>query len=317
MALETHQVQVVHDVAALPETMPWRRLALDFGYRSAIALPLFFSEDDHGVLAIYSEDAGVFTDEAIDVLSELASDVGFGVEMLRARARRSTYRARFEASLEAVVRALATAAELRDPYTAGHQRRVAELAAAISTDLALDPSVTTGMRIAASIHDIGKLAVPSEILSRPGRISGPEFSIIKGHARAGHDILAGIDFPWPVAEMILQHHERLDGSGYPAGLRGEEISIGARILAVADTVEAMQSHRPYRPGSASRPRWKRSWPAAPPCSIPMSSTPAPGFSARKVFTSPSDSARGVRGCLARAYRSMPSPVPRSNATPSC
>jgi len=90
-------------------------------------------------------------------------------------------------------------------------------------------------------------SVPSEILSRPGRLSDPEFAIIKGHAQAGHDILVGIDFPWPVAEMILQHHERLDGSGYPSGLRGEEISIGARILAVADTVEAMQSHRPYRP----------------------------------------------------------------------
>jgi PAS domain S-box-containing protein/putative nucleotidyltransferase with HDIG domain len=248
MALETHKLQVVHDIAALPQTMPWRRLALDYGYRSAVALPLFFSDDEYGVLGIYSEEPNVFTDETVDVLTELAGDLASGVNALRTRAQRSVYQARFEASLEAVVRAIATAAELRDPYTAGHQHRVAELAAAIATDLGVEPQLVVGIRTAASIHDIGKLAVPAEILSRPGRVSQAELAIIKGHAQAGHDIVVGIDFPWPVAEMILQHHERLDGSGYPSGLHGEEVSIGGRIIAVADTVETMYSHRPYRPG---------------------------------------------------------------------
>jgi PAS domain S-box-containing protein len=247
MALETHELQVVHDIAALPETMPWRQLALDYGYRSALALPLLFDEREHGVLAVYSEDPNVFTTEVVDVLTELASDLAFGVGALRARAERSAYRARFEASLEAVVRAVAATVELRDPYTAGHQRQVAELAAAIATDLGLGPQLTAGIRVAASIHDIGKLAVPADILSRPGRLSETEFAIIKAHTQAGHDVVVGVDFPWPVAEMILQHHERLDGSGYPSGLHGEEIAIGARIIAVADTVEAMQCHRPYRP----------------------------------------------------------------------
>ena len=247
MALETNEVQVVHDVAALPEAMAWRRLALDYGYRSALALPLLFSEHEHGVLAIYSEDPNVFTAEAVGVLTELASDLSYGVGALRARADRVTYRARFEASLEAVVGALAAAAELRDPYTAGHQRRVAELAAAIATELGVDPQLAAGIRVAALIHDIGKLVVPADILSRPGRLSETEFAMIKVHPQAGHDVVVGIDFPWPVAQMVLQHHERLDGSGYPLGLRGEEISIGARVIAVADTVEAMQSHRPYRP----------------------------------------------------------------------
>ena len=161
---------------------------------------------------------------------------------------RPSYRGRFEASLEAAVRAIATAAELRDPYTAGHQHHVAELSSAIAVRLGIDPELVAGIGIAASIHDIGKLIVPAEILSKPGRLTDIEYELVKAHAQAGHDIVAGIDFPWPVAEMILQHHERLDGSGYPRGLRGDEISIGARIIAVADTVEAMSSHRPYRPG---------------------------------------------------------------------
>jgi PAS domain S-box-containing protein len=248
ITLETHEVCIVQDVTALPENMPWRRLALDYGYRSMIALPLPFGEGDYGVLAIHSGQPDVFTDDAVTMLSELAGAVAYGVDALRIRAQRADYRARFEGGLEAAVQAITTAAELRDPYTAGHQRQVAELATAIGTQLALDADLVTGIGVAATIHDIGKLAVPAEILSRPGRLSEVEFALIKQHSQGGHDIVAGIDFPWPVAQIILQHHERLDGSGYPRGMRGEEISIGSRILAVADTVEAMQAHRPYRAG---------------------------------------------------------------------
>jgi len=248
-ALETHELAVIQDIGALPESMAaWKRLASDFGFRSMIALPLPFTEDDYGVLAIYSEQANAFNAEAVAVLEELASDLAFGVEALRTRAQRADYRVRFEDSLEAVVRAIAAAAELRDPYTAGHQRGVAELAVAIGNELELNPDLVAGIGIAGSIHDIGKLAIPAEILSKPGRLSASEFALIKEHSRAGYDIVVGIDFPAPVAEMVLQHHERLDGSGYPAGLPGEDIGIGARILAVADTVEAMHAHRPYRPG---------------------------------------------------------------------
>ena len=123
---------------------------------------------------------------------------------------------------------------------------MAELSAAVATELGLDDDTVSGIRLAANIHDIGKLGVPAEILSRPGRLRPPEFELIQDHCRAGHDIMAGIEFPWPVAEMILQHHERVDGTGYPGGLVGDETSIGARIIAVTDTVEAMATHRPYR-----------------------------------------------------------------------
>lgn len=245
-AQESHEIQIVQDVSALPDTMPWKTLALDHGYQSVIALPLG-NGADLGVLSIYAREPFTFSDDAVTVLKELASDVSFGIRSLRTRTERADYQSRFESSLEAAVRAVATAAELRDAYTAGHQRRVAQLASAIAEALEVDPALVPGIAVAASIHDIGKLAVPAEILSRPGQLSDAEFALIKNHPEAGSAIVEGIDFPWPIAEMILQHHERLDGSGYPRGLRGGEIGLGARIIAVADTVEAVQSHRPYRP----------------------------------------------------------------------
>ncbi len=151
-------------------------------------------------------------------------------------------------NLAAIVNTIARTVEFRDPYTAGHQRRVADIAAVIGEDMGLDPSTIEGIRTAASIHDIGKISIPAEILSKPGPLSDPELELIKQHAEAGYNIVAEVDFPWPVAEMIRQHHERMDGSGYPRGLRGDEILLGARIIAVADVVEAMTAHRPYRPG---------------------------------------------------------------------
>lgn len=142
---------------------------------------------------------------------------------------------------------VAAAAEARDPYTAGHQQRVAELSVAIAHELGVDQIDFDGIRMAARIHDIGKLSTPSEILTKPGAPRPSEIALVREHAQAGYDIIRGIVFPWPVADMILQHRERLDGTGYPNGLHGDEILLGARIIAVADVVEAMSSHRAYRP----------------------------------------------------------------------
>lgn len=144
------------------------------------------------------------------------------------------------------VEAMAFATELRDPYTAGHQRRVSELAFAIANEMGLAEEQASTIRLAGMIHDVGKLSVPVELLTRPGRLSETEFHLIKAHPQAGYDILRRIQLPWPIAEITLQHHERLDGSGYPSGLRGGAILLAARVLAVADVVEAMAFHRPYR-----------------------------------------------------------------------
>ena len=153
---------------------------------------------------------------------------------------------RVQALSEETIAAIAGIVEIRDPYTAGHQQRVSELGAAIAEQLGLDADTVVGVRVAGLVHDVGKISVPTEILNKPGRLSEPEFTLIQGHAQAGYEILGAIEFPWPVAQVARQHHERLDGSGYPQGLRDGDILLEARILAVADVVEAMASHRPYR-----------------------------------------------------------------------
>ena len=152
-------------------------------------------------------------------------------------------------ALEGTIATVAMAVEVRDPYTSGHQRRVAQLAEAIALEMGLDELQVEGIRMGATIHDIGKIQLPAEILSKPAMFSKIEYAIVKGHSQVGYDILKEVEFPWPIAIMVHQHHERLDGSGYPQGLKGEEICLEARILAVADVVEAMLSHRPYRPAN--------------------------------------------------------------------
>ncbi len=146
------------------------------------------------------------------------------------------------------ITALASTLEMRDPYTAGHQKRVAHLAVAIAEEMKLHEDLVEAINLAAIVHDVGKIQVPSEILSKPVRLSEIEFSLIRQHAQSGYEILQSIDFPWPIARIVLQHHERMDGSGYPQGLKGDAILLESRIIAVADVIEAMASHRPYRPG---------------------------------------------------------------------
>ena len=152
-----------------------------------------------------------------------------------------------ERALMATVESMSSMAELRDSYTAGHERRVGALAERIALELGMGRESTLSLRVIGLLHDVGKIAIPSEILSRPGRLSAQEFTLVKQHVRDGYEVLKTIDFPWPVAQAVLQHHERMDGSGYPDGLTGDAILLEARIIAVADVVEAMASHRPYRP----------------------------------------------------------------------
>ncbi|MBF0520657.1 MAG: HD-GYP domain-containing protein [Nitrospirae bacterium] len=146
----------------------------------------------------------------------------------------------------AIIQAMCTAVEARDPYTAGHQLRVSKLSCAIAEEMGLSDEQIQGVLLSSSIHDLGKIYVPSEILSRPGKLKTSEFNLIKEHSQIGYDILKGIDFSYPVAQIVLQHHERMDGSGYPFGLKGDEILLEARIICVSDVVEAMANHRPYR-----------------------------------------------------------------------
>lgn len=174
-----------------------------------------------------------------------------GKPLLNASVRDTTERKRARVALHealvATIEAISATMESRDPYTSGHQKRVARLAAAIAREMGLSDNVVQGVHFGALIHDVGKIQIPSEILSKPGKLIPIEFELIKTHAQSGYDIVKNIKFPWPVADMVYQHHERLDGSGYPRGLKGDAIVLEARILAVADVVEAMATHRPYRP----------------------------------------------------------------------
>jgi HD-GYP domain-containing protein (c-di-GMP phosphodiesterase class II)/DNA-binding NarL/FixJ family response regulator len=261
--------------------------------RSWIGVPLIAKGEALGLLTIDHREPGVYDEKSAEVAQDFAGQVAMAIDNARLyqeaqrelaeRKRveeelRQSY-TKLQRTLEATVNALVSAVEMKDPYTAGHQRRVAQLAPAIAQEMGFSEEQINGIYIAAIIHDVGKINVPVEILSKPSKLSEAEFGLIRTHPQVGHDILdvpaeilgepgglselelnlirthpqvghdvlKEIDFPWPVAQIVLQHHERMDGSGYPQGLSGEEILLEARILAVADVVEAMASHRPYRP----------------------------------------------------------------------
>lgn len=232
----------------------WQDEAVKRGYAAMIALPLSENSRIFGSLNIFSGEPDVFDAGEVKLLKELADDLAYGIVALETRAQGKKSAEELQRSykklrkiFEQTVNALASAVGKRDPYTTDHQRRVTILACTIAKEMGLTEEQINGLRLAGMLHDIGKLAVPSEILSKPTRLSDAEFTIIKTHPRIASDILKAIEFPWPIAEIVLEHHERIDGSGYPQGLSDKNILLEARILAVADVVEAISSHRPYRP----------------------------------------------------------------------
>jgi HD-GYP domain-containing protein (c-di-GMP phosphodiesterase class II) len=253
-ALRSGNVQINQDFEINAAMALWRDAARSAGLRSSISLPLKNANGAFAILTIYAAGSDAFYAEEISLLKNLAEDLSYGITSLRTRDERDRIanqhridEERLRSSLEQTVTAISDTLEMRDEYTAGHQRRVGELAVAISRELGLSVDAIHGVGLAAGVHDIGKIKVPSEILSKPGKLSDAEFMLIKEHAQSGYDILKGIRFPWSIADMVWQHHERMDGSGYPRGLKGEQILMESRILAVADVVEAMASYRPYRP----------------------------------------------------------------------
>jgi putative methionine-R-sulfoxide reductase with GAF domain len=254
-AIRQGKTQICQDTAADPLFAPWREQALKYGYRSCIAMPLHNNGTVFGVMALYAAAPNAFTADEVALLSEMGEDLSFGIVGLRMRderdralAEQQHYRDRLQNGLQDTVEAIAATVEMRDPYTAGHQRRVADLAAGIAGEMGLPHEKIYAIHLAGIAHDLGKISLPAEILSKPAKLSELEFSFIQTHPQAGSDILKDVDFPWPIAQMVLQHHERIDGSGYPLGLKGDDILLEARILAVADVIEAMASHRPYRAG---------------------------------------------------------------------
>jgi PAS domain S-box-containing protein/putative nucleotidyltransferase with HDIG domain len=210
------------------------------------SLPMRATKKDGSIMQI-SYSAGPLLDEENHIVGTVAILYDITEKMELESALKASLE-KMNRVVDEIVEALASAVETRDLYTASHQRRVASLSCAITEEMeGIGTDQMKGIRTAALLHDIGKLHVPFELLNNPGYLKDIEFALIKSHPQAGYDILKEIEFPWPVARIVQQHHEHLDGSGYPAGLEGDNILLEARILAVADVVEAMSSHRPYRP----------------------------------------------------------------------
>ncbi len=246
-AIKTGHHLITRDIASDTRFEPWRKEALERDYASMVTMPLVYENETIGVLNVYSAATDAFGDEEAGFISEVAGDIAVGVKTLRLQASLQQSLQDVHRALNGTIETISAICELRDPYTAGHESAVAHLASAIATEMGLPSEQVQGIWMAASIHDMGKIAIPAEILSKPRLLADYEMAITRKHPEVAYGILKNLNFPWPVAQTVLQHHERLDGSGYPAALSGEQISLGARILAVADVVEAMSSHRPYRP----------------------------------------------------------------------
>ncbi len=244
--IRTGEITVVKDFATDPTTLPWREEALKRGYMSSIAIPFRHFEGERACLTAYGVRVSRWSDAERRLMDQVASALGYGISTLRTALAKAQHQESLSRSLEQTIQVIAETVDQRDPYTAGHQRRVADLCVAIAGKLGLSSRRMQGLRLAAGIHDLGKIGIPAEILAKPGRLTENQFNLIKEHVQLGYEIVKKVEFPWPIAQMILQHHERLDGSGYPRGLKADEIFLESRILAVADVVEAMSSHRPYR-----------------------------------------------------------------------
>ncbi|WP_018152453.1 HD domain-containing phosphohydrolase [Leeia oryzae] len=245
---------IVNNQAASAENfLPWLKQAQRYAIASSISLPLRTHGQVTGALVVYAEEADAFGKDEILLLEEFAANLAYGVESRRTRQayqaallQKAEQSRKLEKALEDALAVVAAVLEQRDPYTAGHQNHVAALAQQIGKELKLDEDRLRGLYLAGLVHDLGKIQVPAEILNKPGRLNREEYALVKLHPEVGYHLLKKIDFPWPIADVIRQHHEYLDGSGYPKGISGDAILPEARIITVADIVESMSSDRPYR-----------------------------------------------------------------------
>ncbi len=253
-AVRTGRPSIIADIQGDPRFAAWAERAGAAGIRSSIAVPVRAGRSVIAVMGVYASEPNAFGPDEVTLLERFADNLGFGIDARRTRhaldaaqAEREIEIERFRRGMELTIEAISSTVESRDPYTAGHQRRVSDIASAIAAEMGLDSFFIQGLRLAAMVHDVGKIQIPLQILSKPGRLSSIEFDLIKTHTTAGYEILKGLDLPWPLAEAVHQHHEYLDGSGYPRGIQGDAIILEARILTVADIVESMSAPRPYRP----------------------------------------------------------------------
>ncbi len=253
LSIRTNELQILEDTETSSIFVPWRERARKFGIRSSVSIPLRIEGGWQAVLGVYSARPRAFETAPVEIFQHLGEQIVHGVEALERkqlldaeRMHRERTQKHLSEALAASVSAMVTAMEMRDPYTAGHESRTAEIVYAIGKEMGWDDVRLQGMRMAAMVHDIGKISIPAEILNKQGRLSAAEYELVKVHPESGYVILKDIPFDLPIADIVRQHHEKLDGSGYPLGLKGKDILDESKVLAVADILEAMASPRPYR-----------------------------------------------------------------------
>jgi HD-GYP domain-containing protein (c-di-GMP phosphodiesterase class II) len=255
ICIRTNEVQIMKDSDSSPSFKAWRKQARKFGIRSTVSIPLCIEGGWRGAMVMCAATPNAFEPVAIEVFQHLAKQTESGVravhqeQLLQVQQENLTkMQTQLTEAMSAMVAPIVLAMEMRDPYTAGHQSRVADIAVAIGEEMGWPEGRLHGLRVAAQVHDIGKISIPAEILTKPGQLNAAERAMINTHSDTAYTILKDVPFDWPIAEIVRQHHEKLDGSGYPRGLKADAILPEAKILAVADIVEAMASYRPYRSG---------------------------------------------------------------------
>jgi putative nucleotidyltransferase with HDIG domain len=217
------------------------------GITSSVIIPLKYNNDIVGLLSVFSSLDESFKGSELKALQEISKIISTDTRRLKLEMELKNTLGQLQRTLYETIDAITLMSEIKDPYTSGHQKKVALIASAISDELGLPKDIIDGIYISGLLHDVGKISVPNDILAKPGGLNEGEFFIVKKHPEVSYAILKNIEFPWPVAQIVIQHHERIDGSGYPKGIISKNICIEAKILSVADVVEAMTAHRPYRP----------------------------------------------------------------------
>ncbi len=251
-AIKTGKPYIMENIPTRPKFSPWRKEAIKGKYLSSLAVPLTIEEKVYGVINVCSDRRQFFDEEEIALLVEVSSDIAFALRAIELEEERNKLQENIARSFESMARTIVRIFEERDPYTANHVRKVAKFARLIAEEMGLNKNQIQGIWIGGILHDVGKIGIPEAILVKSGRLSPQEMALIQTHPERGYDILKNMDFPWPVAKMALQHHERLNGTGYPMGIKGKDMMLEARILAVCDVLEAMPSHRPYRPARSQK-----------------------------------------------------------------
>jgi PAS domain S-box-containing protein len=253
ICIRTNAVQIMQDSRADIAFLPWRERAHQAGIRSTASIPLDIENDWRGALIVCATLPNAFEPTAIGVFEQLSHQISRGIHAINQERRlleerNHTVEAErlLNNALSAMVGPIVMAMEMRDPYTSGHQARVAKIACAIGLELGWPEQQLQALRVASMVHDVGKISIPTELLTKPTKLNNAEWELIRAHPETGYTILKDIPFAWPIAEIVRQHHERLDGSGYPFGLKGDQIMPEAKVMAVADVVEAMSAFRPYR-----------------------------------------------------------------------